>query len=181
MKIVYIDCFYGFDINMLLGALADIKKNRSEHIDEEELVLKGVTRLGVECTLAYPKDASSPREVCESAVISILQSLGADCVICSSVALSDDADGNIITTLEKSGIDTTCADHMCTISKDDADFLSRIITECAPRPDMTVTDTGYGASMSEDSGFMCVSVGEIGSQSPMFFNTETMYEDSKSK
>ena len=113
-----------------------------------------------DCTRAAIK--SSEEDKWTEAIELLLKSLDADYVMCSPVPLSDTSDGEIISLLERAGIECVSTNEEITIKAEDARFLATNVSECGPKPDMDIISVGYGA----DGGkyFLCVTVGEYNSQ-----------------
>lgn len=113
MKVLYIDCFGGFDTNMLLGALIDM--GASPIYTEQELISKGieadivsdrVRRSGIDAVFAYTRcvrnensEDKKIKNMCDalgecdndniclwSAVLCCIECFGVEKIICSPIA-----------------------------------------------------------------------------------------------
>ena len=174
MRIVYIDCFYGFSQEALLGALADCgakKEDIQKSIENKGATLnfKKEERMSLECTRVqiFAEDREG---VMHLAVESALKSLDADYVMCSPVPLCDSADGEIITLFQESGIECVCTNEDMVMSKDDAQALCSVVNECGAKPEMDIISVGYGADGGEY--FLCVTIGEYHEESLLFKDYE---------
>ena len=164
MKILYIDCSFGFDVVMLLGALADAGadtdaialylEGKYPHITINK---KDVTRNHLDCKLVEVscEDVfSAAKKMTEMAI----ENLGIEYVITSGVPLCDGADGEVISILEKAGVALLPADDgQCCPDREDALLLASVANDSGIRPDMEVISVGYGASQRD--GMVIATVG----------------------
>ncbi len=134
MRILYIDCFSVFDATMLLSSLIDAGA-------KSEIMVKETTRMGIEC-----KKITAVSEKVQTACLSAIEELNIDYIITSPLGLPSGTDGEVLTLLEKSGIETLpCDSSTKKMELCDAQFLIKISAECGPKPDMDTLSVGYGA------------------------------------
>ena len=175
MKLLYIDCHYGFDAQMLLGALidagaslSDIEESVRDDIDDFEIKAGVRTVLFAECVVAHTRgtikettadmrDIANP-VVCSS-VMSTLRCLGVDYVISSPIGIADGTDGEILSLIYNSGMEARPSDDG-DITKEDVLFLSRISRESGPMPHMDIESVGYGSKEDTSDRLVTVYLGE---------------------
>lgn len=162
MKILYIDCFYGFSAHMLLGAILDMYDISHALSKSGELLCTELLRSSIECKTAFLKD-SSGKDITKKAISDAIKHLGIDYVMCSPVPLNDFADGEIISALEAGGIEVYASDKGAYITLDGAHFLASLVSESGAKPDMDILAVGYGADTENDESFLCTAVGEYAS------------------
>lgn len=160
MKIIYIDCFYGFSAHMLMGALADICDIPS--CDDYSVHKESLKRSLIDCISAKALD-NEKNDITASVVSQVIKSMGIDYVMCSSVPLADSADGNVINALQSRGVEMYPAERGAYITSEGARLLAEIATECGTKPPMEILSVGYGADKEDEDAFLCVTIGEYGS------------------
>jgi len=195
MRILYIDCFFGFDASMLLGALIDagaspegIKNDLDTSLENFKLNVTQTTRHFIECKKAYVsgngcktefvKEINSKYPLSQGtdtasmeAVLSAIEMLNIEYIMCSDIGIKDGTDGEVLKIFESSGIETLPAeDSSPVINISDAVFLKSIVNECGPKPQMDIIAIGYGAGGEDEEKAHLVSV-TIGS-----FNPENLFE-----
>lgn len=164
MKILYIDCTFGFDVQMLLGALTDagadakaVQKQLNDKYPELEISVQSVKRNFIDCALVKAETSEDGDGVYRDAVMAAASNMKIDYVITSAVPLPDDADGEVIDVFEKSGIEMIPADKTPYITVKNALFLASFANECAPKPQMDILSVGYGTG--EIDGFVIATTG----------------------
>ncbi len=163
MKILYIDCFYGFTEHMLLGAMLDMYDISRALSEGGDLSCTSVLRSSIECKTAFLKDTSGV-DITEKAITDAIERLGIEYVMCSPVPLNDFADGEIISELENGGIEVYASDKGAYITLEGAQFLTSLISESGAKPNMDILAVGYGADTQNEDSFLCATVGEYGSE-----------------
>ena len=169
MKILYIDCFYGFSAHMLLGALADMCEVPS--CDEYTVLKEELKRNSIECIGAKALDAEQ-NDITPSAISQVINSLSIDYVMCSPVPLDDSADGDVIGALQDGGVEMYPSERGAYITSEGAKLLSEIAVDCGSKPPMEILAVGYGADECDKDAFLCVTVGEYGFEASL----ENYYE-----
>lgn len=160
MKILYIDCFYGFSAHMLMGALANICDIPS--CDDYSVYKESLKRSLIDCISAKALD-NEQNDITPSVVSQVIKSMGIDYVMCSSVPLADSADGDVINALQNGGVEMYPAERGAYITSEGARLLAEIATECGTKPPMEILSVGYGADINDKDAFLCVTIGEYGS------------------
>ncbi len=145
---------------MLLGALADICP-----VGDSDIKIKSVLRSSLDCKLALLPDSAAADCLVKSAI----KDIQADYIICSSVPLCDGTDGNVISALEKGGIDVVPSEDIC-VTLEDAHLLAGIAAECGPKPAMDIIAVGYGADKEDNGRFLCVTLGEYSADGMLLEN-----------
>ena len=163
MKILYIDCFYGFSAHMLLGAILDMYDISHTLSEWGDLSCTSVLRSSIECKTAFLKD-SLGEDITKKAISDAIEHLGIDYVMCSPVPLNDFADGEVISALETGGIEVYASDKGAYITLDGARFLASVISESGAKPKMDILAVGYGADADDADSFLCATAGEYGSE-----------------
>lgn len=163
MKILYIDCFYGFSSHMLLGAIVDMYGISHALSEIGDLSCASALRSSIECKAAALKD-SSGADITERAITAAIEHLGIDYVMCSPVPLDDYADGEVISALENGGIEAYASDRGAYITPEGARLLASLISESGAKPKMDILAVGYGADTKDEDAFLCAAVGEYGSE-----------------
>lgn len=139
MRILYIDCFSVFDASMLLASLIDAGA-------KSETKVKETSRLGIECKIA---DVSANAQ---THCLNAIKELNIDYIITSPLGIPSGTDGEVLTVLEKGGIETLPCDSSTKKMKlADAQFLIKISAECGPKPDMNILSVGYGAGGEDEN------------------------------
>lgn len=183
MKIVYIDCYYGFNSAMLLSALIDagasmeeIIKTARQSISGFDMQITETKANSMDCKMVHTfGEQSAERNASELGAISALEAVGAEYVMCSSVYLGDSADGEVISALERSGIETLpSSDIKYSLKLGDASFLAYICAESGPLPEMDIISVGYGTSEGETDSLVTVYVGEYNGQNNIFAKEEQL-------
>ncbi len=183
MKIVYIDCYYGFNSAMLLSALLDagaqkedILSKARQSMSDFDMQITETKANSMDCKMVRTfGEQSAERDPSELGAISALEAVGADCVICSPVYLGDTLDGEVIFALEKSGIETLpSSDISYSMSLGDAEFLIHLCAESGPLPDMDIISVGYGTADGEADSLVTVYVGEYNGQNNIFAKEEQL-------
>lgn len=190
MKLIYIDCYYGFDASMLLAALIDagasedkIRELISQQTDEFLLEVSEGTACSVECKTAHTEGISAENRYgllnpcVGEAVMAAIKAIGADFVISSPLGVPDNLDGDILSLIENNGLETKPYDGRY-FHQSDAVFLSHIISESGPLPDMEILSVGYGCRSDISDSLVTVYVGSYGDS---FAKEELQYENSYSK
>ena len=157
MKILYIDCFYGFSGQMLLGALADmcnIPPSDAYTVHKDKLV-----RNSIDCISARAEDTAKA-DVTREAIVQTLISLGIDYAMCSPIPVGDNADGEVISALQSGSVDMYPAERSAYILPHEAKLLASVIAECGDKPPMDIVSVGYGADLRDESAFLCATIGE---------------------
>ncbi len=180
---MYLDCFFGFDASMLLGALIDAGAD-PDALDGLEIGTSKTLRCSIECTKAYvascsiaetpynhifedylPTKGTNPETV--KAVVSIAEQLGIEYIMCSDIGICDGTDGEVLNILEAAGVETLPSDgeEVC-MHAADARFLTAIVNEYGPKPPMDILAIGYGAggTSSESTHLLTAFVGEYNSE-----------------
>lgn len=179
MKIVYIDCYYGFNSSMLLSALLDagaqeedILNKARQSMEDFDMQITETKANSMDCKMVRTFGERNPSEL---GAISALEALDADCVICSPVYLGDASDGEVISALEKSGIETLpSSDISYSMRLGDAEFLIHLCAESGPLPDMDIISVGYGTAEGEADSLVTVYVGEYNGQNNIFAKEEQL-------
>ena len=161
MKILYIDCFYGFSAHMLSGALADICDISVS--DDYSVQKVSMVRNSIDCISAKALD-DNQNDITPSAISDVIDSLGIDYVMCSSVPLDDSADGDIINALQNGGVEMYPSERSAYITLDGAKLLAQIAVDCGVKPPMEILAVGYGADGCDKDAFLCVTIGEYNSE-----------------
>lgn len=186
MKILYIDCSFGFDAAMLLGALTDagadtdaIALSLEDEYSGITVNKKDVTRNHLDCKMVevFCEDSfSAIKKITEMAI----ENLGIEYVITSALPICDGADGEVISIFERAGIELVPAyDNQSCPDKEDALFLSSVANDSGIRPDMEIISVGYGAS--NRTGMVIATVGYMNlseETSEQFANGYFSYENS---
>lgn len=186
MKIIYIDCYYGFSDSMLLSALVDagasldeiILKAR-ETVGDFDIEITEAKANSMDCKKVLVSDSDARLTSCntlaELGVISAIETMGAELVICSPVYLKDNADGEVISALEKAGIETLpSSDIRYKMRLCDAMMLIRLCAESGPLPAMDIVSVGYGTSDNDSDSLVTVYVGEYNGQNNIFAKEEQL-------
>lgn len=192
MKILYIDCSFGFDATMLFGALVDAGADVNtvicalkEDYPDITVTQAQVKRNHIDCKrieLFSKKDAEyadkyPPTENTNSltvkAVDEAIKNLGIDWITASAVPVSDGTDGEVISILERAGAELfpTEDTNNCTPDRTDAQYLANLTHEHGIRPDMDVCAVGYGTSSKD--GFVIATIGYMNT-AEMNFGKEAM-------
>lgn len=183
MKTVYIDCYYGFNSAMLLSALLDAGVPREETIEKAretisdfDIKITDAKANAMDCKMAQTLgDVKGNQILSELGVLSALEVMGAELVICSGVYLGDNADGEVIFALESSGIETLpSSDIKYSLSLADASFLISLCAESGPLPRMDIISVGYGTAEGTEDSLVTVYVGEYNEESNIFSKEENM-------
>lgn len=195
MKILYIDCFFGFDASMLLGALIDagaspydIEGRLVGDMEDFRLEVSDTLRCSIECKIAAAHASGSKTELCREimqnhgqspgtyiasmeAVLSAMEILDIEYVMCSDIGVRDGTDGQVLSVLDKAGIEVLPSEpDTPKLHISDAVFLKSIISECGPKPQMDIISIGYGAGLeSGDTPHLITAI--IGQ-----FNPEGLFE-----
>ncbi len=181
MKIVYIDCYYGFNPAMLLSALVDAGASKEEIIKtarqamcDFDMEITEAKANSMDCkmvrTFGGQLNEQNPSEL---GALSAIEAMGAEYVMCSPVYLGDSADGEVISSLERSGVEALpSSDISYTLSLSDASFLAHLCTESGPLPDMDIISVGYGTCEGESDSLVTVYVGEYNGQNNLFAKEE---------
>ncbi len=196
MRILYMDCFLGFDASMLLGALIDaganpdeIQAKLAEAGIEASLTVKTTVRSSIDCKkavlLADSKKASEfamqnelikhvleERHATEGtdavtmqAAIYAVELLDIEYIMCSDVSLGEGTDGEVLSLLEKAGIEALPSDGTIkNMEAADASFLTAITNESGPKPNMQILAIGYGAGgkSPDEPNITSAVIGEFG-------------------
>ncbi len=181
MKIVYIDCYYGFNSSMLLSALVDagasmeeIIKTARQSMSDFDMQITETKANSMDCKMVCTfGEQSAERNASELGALSAIEAVGAEYVMCSSVYLGDSADGEVISLLEKSGIEALpSSDINCSLRLSDASFLVHLCAESGPLPDMDIISVGYGTCEGAGDGLVTVYIGEYNGQNNLFAKEE---------
>ena len=174
MKILYIDCFFGFDASMLLGALIDagacprqIESRLEQYVQNPRLEVYDTQRMSIECKMARAlctdkkgcapysitekyKETAGTDDIAMQAVICAIEELEIEYVMCSDMSLPDNTDGEVISILQSAGIELApTTDDIIPPRSADAAFLVSISSEHGAKPDMDIISIGYGAGGSD--------------------------------
>ena len=193
MRILYLDCFFGFDASMLLGALIDAGADPGA-MEGMDIRYSKTLRSSLECTRAYvascdmeetayshifesaePSQGTTPSAI--KAVISAAEQLSIEYIMCSDIGICDGTDGEVLAVLEGAGIEALPSDgENVSVFPADARFLAAIVNETGPKPAMDILAIGYGAG-GTDIGSTHLLTAFIGEYNPEELFDRAEYEE----
>lgn len=196
MKILYIDCFCGFDARSLLGALIDagasaeaVEQELQKHVCSPKISVTETLRMSIEAkkasvTCTGKKDcapfgitkkfgfADGTDDVTMQGVLCAISLMNIDYVMCSHLPVPDFADGEVISILQNFGIGLLPVnDEFCVPDKPSAAFLGSICADSGPKPYMDIISVGYGGSGNDAQGsavLVCATIGSFNEENLIF-------------